>query len=123
MGDALAHYDLGVAYKEMGLLDDAIREFEVAAEDAKRECVCHSMIGMIQIERGNLTEAIASFTRGLNARVRTPGDETALEFEIGACYEAKRATAKALEFFLKAARRDPVYRDVQERIRKLTGKM
>ncbi len=51
--DAQSHYDLGVAYKEMGLLEDAVREFEVAARDAKRECVCRSMIEtMIQIEAG-----------------------------------------------------------------------
>ena len=65
--DAQSHYDLGVAYKEMGLIDDALREFEVAARDAKRACVCHSMIGMIHIERGNLNEAIDAFMRGLQS--------------------------------------------------------
>ncbi len=119
--DAQSHYDLGVAYKEMGLLEDAIREFEVAARDAKRECICRSMIGMIQIERGNLNEAIDAFMRGLKARVKRDDDEKILEFEIAACYEAKKATAKALEFFQKVARRDPEYRDVQDRIRKLRG--
>ena len=44
--DAQSHYDLGVAYKEMGLIDDAIREFDTAARDPKRACVCHSMIGI-----------------------------------------------------------------------------
>jgi tetratricopeptide (TPR) repeat protein len=119
--DAQSHYDLGVAYKEMGLLEDAVREFEVAARDAKRECVCRSMIGMIQIERGNLNEAIDALMRGLKAKIRTPEQETVLEFEVAACYETKKATAKALEFYQKAARRDPNYRDVQERIRRLKG--
>jgi tetratricopeptide (TPR) repeat protein len=119
--DAQSHYDLGVAYKEMGLLEDAVREFEVAARDAKRECVCRSMIGMIQIERGNINEAIDAFMRGLKAKMRTPDQETVLEFEVAACYETKRMTAKALEFYQKAARRDPGYRDVQDRIRKLKG--
>jgi tetratricopeptide (TPR) repeat protein len=119
--DAQSHYDLGVAYKEMGLLEDAVREFEVAARDAKRECVCRSMIGMIQIERGNINEAIDALMRGLKAKVRTPDQETVLEFEVAACYETKKATAKALEFYQKAARRDPGYRDVQERIRRLKG--
>ena len=119
--DAQSHYDLGVAYKEMGLLDDAVREFEVAARDAKRECVCRSMIGMIQIERGNYNEAIDALMRGLKAKIRTPEQETVLEFEVAACYETKKAYAKALEFYQKAARRDPGYRDVQERIRRLKG--
>ena len=63
--DAQSHYDLGVAYKEMGLIEDAIREFDTAARDPKRSCICHSMIGMIQLERGNLNEAIDAFMRGL----------------------------------------------------------
>ncbi len=119
--DAQSHYDLGVAYKEMGLLEDAVREFEVAARDAKRECVCRSMIGMIQIERGNVNEAIDAFMRGLKAKVRTPDQDTVIEFEVAACYEMKKMTAKALEFYQKAARREPGYRDVQERIRRLKG--
>jgi tetratricopeptide (TPR) repeat protein len=119
--DAQSHYDLGVAYKEMGLLEDAVREFEVAARDPKRECVCRSMIGMIQIERGNLNEAIDAFMRGLKAKVRTPEQETVLEFEVGACYETKKMNAKALEFYLKVQRRDPSYRDVSDRVRRLKG--
>jgi tetratricopeptide (TPR) repeat protein len=79
------------------------------------------MIGMIQIERGNINEAIDALMRGLKAKVRTPEQETVLEFEVAACYETKKATAKALEFYQKAARRDPGYRDVQERIRRLKG--
>src|SRR6202035_4957334 len=39
--DAQSHYDLGVAYKEMGLVDDAAREFDTAARDPKLACMCH----------------------------------------------------------------------------------
>jgi tetratricopeptide (TPR) repeat protein len=118
--DAQSHYDLGVAYKEMGLLDDAVREFETAARDPKRECICRSMIGMIQIERGNINEAIDALMRGLNAKVRTQDQEVVLMFEIGACYEQKKMNPKALEFYQKVLSKDPNYRDVQERVRRLS---
>ncbi len=39
--DAPVHYDLGVAYREMGLYSDAIDEFELAARDPSRACACH----------------------------------------------------------------------------------
>jgi tetratricopeptide (TPR) repeat protein len=117
--DAQSHYDLGVAYKEMALLDDAIREFEVAARDARRECVCHSMIGIIQIERGHLNEAIEAFLRGLAAPERTKDQEAALSYEVGAAYEAKKLTKQSLEYFQRTARLVPTFRDVQERIRRL----
>jgi tetratricopeptide (TPR) repeat protein len=117
--DAQSHYDLGVAYKEMALLDDAIREFETAARDPKRACVCHSMIGMIYIEGGNLNEAIDAFTRGLQSPDRTKEQEAALSYEIGAAYEVKKVSKQALEYFQRAARLIPTFRDVQERIRRL----
>jgi tetratricopeptide (TPR) repeat protein len=118
--DGQSHYDLGVAYKEMGLIDDAIREFDTAARDPKRECICRSMIGMIQVERGSINEAIDAFLRGLAAKVRTPEQETVLAFELGSAYEIKHDTKQALAYYQKVARRDANYRDVQERIRRLT---
>ena len=118
--DAQSHYDLGVAYKEMALLDDAIREFDTAARDPKRTCICQYSIGMIQLERGNLNEAIDAFIRGLQAPDRTREQEAALCYEIGASYEVKRMSKQALEHFQRAARLVPAYRDVQERIRRLT---
>ena len=118
--DGQAHYDLGTAYKEMGLIDDAIGEFDTSARDPKLECIARHMIGMIQVERGNLKEAVAAFQKGLNARVRTPEQETVLCFEIGAAYETMRMTKDALNYYQRVMRRDPNHRDVQERIRKLT---
>jgi tetratricopeptide (TPR) repeat protein len=117
--DAQSHYDLGVAYKEMGLIDDALREFEVAARDVNRVVVCQSMIGMIHIERGNLNEAIDAFVRGLQSPERTKDQEAALSYEIGAAYEVKRVTRQALEYFQRTVRLIPSYRDAQERIRRL----
>lgn len=117
--DAQSHYDLGVAYKEMGLLDDAIREFDTASRDPKRACVCQSMIGMIEIERGNLNEAIEAFTTGLQVPERTKDQEATLSYETGAAYEAKKLHKQALDYFQRTARLAPTYRDVQERIRRL----
>ena len=117
--DSDSHYNLGIAYKEMMLIDDAIREFEVAAQDPKRECVCRSMIGMVEIERGRLNEAIDAFLMGLNSPNKNAEQETVLCYEIGAAYEAKKLTKDALSYYQKAMRRDPNYRDVQERVRRL----
>ncbi len=117
--DSDSHYNLGIAYKEMMLIDDAIREFEVAAQDPKRECVCRSMIGMIEIERGRMNEAIDAFLLGLNSPNKDAQQETVLCYEIGAAYEAKKMNKEALSYYQKAMRRDPNYRDVQERVRRL----
>ena len=111
--DAATHYDLGAAYKEMGLFSDAINEFELAGRDPGRECVCQWMIGMIHREQGNTDAAIDAFIRGLRAQVKTPDQEIALTYEIGDCYEERRATDQALYYFQRVARMNPAYDDLR----------
>ncbi len=114
--DSATHYDLGVAYKEMGLLGDAINEFHLAAKDATRECMCHAMIGMIRLERGELDEAARAYVAALEAPQKTVEQEMALYYDLGNVYEMKGSPKEALYYFKKIARRDPGYRDVSDRI-------
>jgi tetratricopeptide (TPR) repeat protein len=121
--DAATHYDLGVAYKEMGLHTDAINEFDLAARDPNRECVCQSMIGTIYLQLGDVDSAIDAFIRGLHASIKTREQELALTYEIGDCYQGRNAPDQALYYFQRVARIDPGYDDprgsVMERIRRL----
>ncbi len=123
--DAATHYDLGVAYKEMMLLPDAINEFELAARDPDRECPCFAMIGMIHLEQGQLDEAEAAYKRALEADRRTVDQEMSLYYDLGTVVEMKHLPHDALYYFQLIARRDPNYRDVKDRIADLersTGK-
>ena len=86
-GDADTHYDLGLAYKEMGLLrrgDQSVRE---GAARAGPRGQCRVMIGMCQREQGNPSEAIHQLKQGLHAE---PSDRERLSlyYEIGITYEA-----------------------------------
>ena len=81
--DSATHYDLGVAYKEMGLLTDAAREFEIASRDPKRECTCLAMMGMMYRERGELDRAAEAYVRGLNAKHKTVAQEMTLYYDLG----------------------------------------
>jgi tetratricopeptide (TPR) repeat protein len=121
--DASTHYDLGVAYKEMGLTNDAIGEFELASRDPGRECVCQSMIGMLYLQSGDVDKAIDAFIRGLHASQRTTDQELALTYEIGNAYEMRNNPEQALYYFQRVARIDPDYRDprgaVEARITRL----
>ena len=121
--DAATHYDLGVAYKEMGLFNDAVSEFELASRDPMRDCVCQSMIGMIHLQLGSIDAAIDAFIRGLHASVKTREQELALTYEIGDAYELRRAPDQALYYFQRVARIEPSYKDMRgsaaERARRL----
>jgi tetratricopeptide (TPR) repeat protein len=118
--DGQSHYDLGMTYKEMTLLDDSIREFETAARDPKLDVMCRFMIGTIEMERGSADAAIAAFNKGLTAKLRAPDQEVTFMFEIGAAYESKKSNKDALDYYQRVQRRDPKFRDVGERVRRLT---
>ncbi len=115
-GDSATHYDLGVAYKEMGLLPDAITEFEVAAQDPSRECMCWAMVGMIHLEQENLDKSAEAFIKGLHAEQKTIDQEMSLYYDLGNIYELKGNNDEALYYFGLISRRDPGYRDVKERM-------
>ena len=118
-GDSATHYDLGVAYKEMGLVADAIHELSVAARDAERECMCLAMIGLIYLEQNALDQAIDSYIKALAAPVKTVEQEVNLYYDLGIVYEMQNKQQEALYYFQKIARRDPNFRDVSDRIRGL----
>jgi len=114
--DSATHYDLGVAYKEMGLIGDAITEFELAARDPLRECNCFAMIGMVYLEQNQLDRAAEAYVRALSAAAKTVEQEMNLYYDLGNVYEMKGKYQEALYYFQKIARRDPGYRDVSDRL-------
>jgi tetratricopeptide (TPR) repeat protein len=120
--DSQSHYDLGVAYKEMGLVKDAVREFEMAARDAARECVCHSMIGLMLWEQGDTEGAVNAFIRGLHAEHKTTEQELALYYDLGSIHESRKNSGEALYYFHKVLKREPKFRDVAAKVRALQPK-
>jgi tetratricopeptide (TPR) repeat protein len=109
--DSATHYDLGLAYREMDLIQDAIDEFLLAARDPKRECVCQHMVGMICRARGDVTGAIDAFIKGLHAEHKTPDQEVSLYYELGDAFESKGNGGEALFYFRKVAHRSPNHDD------------
>lgn len=118
--DTDTHFDLGIAYKEMGLLDDAIQEFELAMKNSQRECICQTMIGLCLAEQGKYVDAIGHFKKGLYADSKTEREELGLYFELGRAYQQLDDPKEALYYFEKVAKREPGFRDVQRHIEELT---
>jgi len=87
--------------------------------DDRRDAVVAQLASLLKMDAGDINAAIDAFLKGLAAKVRTPEQETVLCFEIGAAFEAKRVPKEALTYYQRVVRRDPKYRDVQDRIRRL----
>lgn len=119
--DSDTHFDLGIAYKEMGLLDDAVSEFELSMSKPERRCLAQTMVGLCYIEKGQVAQAIDAFKRGLAAPTKTEAEELGLLFELGAAHELLEDVDEALFYFEKVRRRDPSFREVSARIDRLTS--
>ncbi len=120
--DVDTHYDLGIAYKEMGLADDAISEFQVARKGCigkRKEIDCLTMIGMLSVDKGDFPVAIDAYLQGLASEHATGDVEKALRYELAAAYEASGKQGKALAQFMKVRELDGGYRDVAGRIETL----
>ena len=121
--DSATHYDLGIAYKEMGLLDDAVHEFEVALDgnDRKREVDCLSMIGLCRAEKGDAAGAVEAFRRALGSDHLTKDAAKAIHYELAVAYEGTGDREAALYYFQRAAKADPGFRDAAARASALGG--
>jgi tetratricopeptide (TPR) repeat protein len=121
--DSATHYDLGIAYKEMGLLDDAIHEFETAltGNDRKKEVDCLSMVGLCRMQKGEGAEAVKAFRRALGSDHLSKDAARAIHFELAAAYEVAGDSEAALYYFQKVAKAAPTYRDAAARAAALGG--
>jgi tetratricopeptide (TPR) repeat protein len=122
--DVDTHYDLGIAYKEMGLFNDAIGEFEQAMKGAvgkPREVDCHQMVATCKQLQNDPSGAIASFTAAHDLPQTTPEQAKSLQFDIAATYEGMGRMGKALAHYLKVAEIDLKFRDVDQKVAQLQG--
>ncbi len=123
--DFETHYSLGLAYKDMDLLDDAISEFQMAfrtagMQDLEGDYVpCCNMLGVCFKRKQMHKVAIMWFERGLKITGRLEDEYQALRFEIGLCYEEMGKTQEAIEAFTEVYGIDVNYRKVGEKLKQL----
>jgi len=119
--DPKTHYDLGLAYLEMDMFDEAIKELQVASRNPGLRLRSCNMLGLCFMERGEVELAIKEYERGLS----TPGRE---EEHMGLRYNLARAneTVGDLKGAMNQLREiyavDINYLDVKQRLRELIEK-
>jgi tetratricopeptide (TPR) repeat protein len=117
-GDFETHYNLGVAYREMGLLDDAVAEFQIAARSPEKAREAYSSIGQVYQEEKRLDDALAALRMALSVPQNTQEDRVAILFEMGALAEQGEDWGAALASYQKAADLDPAHRDLGKRLQR-----
>lgn len=123
--DFETHYNMGTAYKEMDLLDDAIREFQTAAgltlvgDGSPRYLQCCNMLGHCFMQKDLPRAAVLWFRKGLDAPGHGEEEYKALRYELGAAYELMGDLKRARDLFTEVYGMDVSYRGVGDRLRDL----
>jgi len=120
--DLETHYNLGIAFREMGLLEEAISEFQKVAKATDRgkpfryAMQCCTLLGLAFMDKGQPSIAAIWYERAL----LTPGIDSesilALRYDLGVAQESAGEPAAALKSFSQVYAMNIDYRDVAERI-------
>ncbi len=117
--DYETHFNLGIAYKEMGLVDEAIGEFQLASKDPARAVECCSMLGLCFLEKGMPQLAVKWYRKGLEAGDIEEMETVGLLYDLGCVYQDTGEIDLAYRTFLEVYGLNTNYRDVVHRVRDL----
>ncbi len=121
-GDAETHFDLGIAYRDMGLLDQAIEEFRKVTHSPSRAVQAHLMIAGCLMDKGQLEEAVAECESALDVETISKVETLETYYQIANLRESMGDREQALYWFQKIVEKSSSYRDVAERIESLLAK-
>lgn len=117
--DHATHFDLGLAYREMGLLDEAIGEFQLVLKSPELALDAMTLIANCYMDKGLPEEAASWFEKALKTPNLPAEAELGLRYELARACEAAGNVAAALGHYAEVLAVNPAYRDVVERITRL----
>ena len=145
MGDGLededpeTHYNLGTAYREMGLTEESISEFQKVAQMVERQAQiaksggngsktkqkhgafryamqCCTLLGLAFMEKGESSIAAMWYARALETPGLDQDSILALRYDLGVAQELAGDTAAARKSLSQVYGMNIDYRDVAERL-------
>ena len=120
--DADSHFDLGIAFREMGLVDDAIAEFQIASRSRLRRVESIEALGGCFLDKHEPAVARTLLLRGLDdPSIVANGDDTlrGVLYLLGLASEALGARDDGLRYYQRVYAVDIRFRDVAARIQTL----
>lgn len=119
--DHQGHYDLGMAYLEMALYTEAIKELQVAARSEQLQLKSYEMIGNCFLLQNNPRLAVKQLLRGLEVSTQTGGESLGIHYNLGLAYEILGEDEKAREHFEEVYVVDITFRDIAEKMEKYSS--
>ncbi len=115
-----SHYDLGVAYREMGLIDEAIFEFQKALRGATQRIRAYEALGQCFIDRSEHDVAITVLGRALREPGMEDEDLIGVLYLLGFASEGSRKPRDAAAYYQRVFAIDIDFRDVSKRLKQMT---
>jgi tetratricopeptide (TPR) repeat protein len=119
--DTESHYSLGLAYREMGLLDEASSEFQVAARSDQRRVSCHILQALCRKDGGDLDGAVELLRETMVDPAVTAYEQLSISYELASCLEELGEIDEAERLYADILLRDPGFSDTASRLADLRG--
>jgi tetratricopeptide (TPR) repeat protein len=119
LDDYHTHYDLGVAFKEMGLLDEAIAEFQKALRAPEGRLRTAEALGTAFFDKGQFAVAENLLRRAVETLAGGDDDKIGLLYWLGRAREAQGKSGEALGAYERAMAVDIRFMDLGERVQRL----
>jgi len=117
--DYEARYQAGLEYRQKGILDEAITNLQIAAQDPEKKVRNSTMLAMCYREKGSYPHAITGFTKVLD--LMSPADSTYIhvKYELASAYLMNKDVSKASELYAEIQAVNPDFKDVAEKLSSL----
>jgi len=115
-------YERGLALKNVGLLKSAIDQFKNAIGDPALTVKAFAQIGVCFKLAGRYEKAVAAFQKALTASTRSSKETVQILYVMGRTLESLGRIGEALEAYRWIRREDPGYRDVADRLERLSSR-
>ncbi len=114
--DPDARYNLGIAYKEMGLLDEAAGEFALARQKPELYVSASSLLAETLAEKGDFVSAVETLDKVLDSESLTEVEGRDVRYQKAELLSRNGKDEEAKEIFLSIFEEMPNYRDVAMRV-------
>lgn len=112
--DPDTHYDLGIAYMEMGLIEEAISEFQVAVDYPDHIVKTSVILAMCYKQLGAHDKALAVLTRAIKVGTANPHEANSLKYELAQTMREAGHQTSAITVLREIQDESPGYRDVED---------
>lgn len=119
--DYRSHYDLGMAYLDMGFYDEALAEFGVARKHPELKLRSIEMAGRCFMERDDVELAIEELRAGLEIEGYSQSEYLGLRYNLAMAYEKLGEKDEAIKNYKEIVDTDPSFRDARVRLDELSG--